>query len=283
MRRTGVLLAAVALVVSGCGGSKPTTHAWAAALQQVRGLEAATYDVVSERQECSSNSADVPCTSSELTFREHGTFTVDPDTWDGVMEIDRSPTSSRGLEAHLRMRQLADGSLYQQGDVLTGGCWVRLPPGSRQINPFLKLDAALKVLRNASVPHDGPSTGSSVELDGRAPAMDVLLALGILDDQSPDQVFPGGLADELQGVRVPITLLLDADGAPRGFNISGMKVSAFLSGTNPDTPRAYAVLPQRRSVSFRLSKLGVRQHVEAPRPEQVRPTDAPYDFECPKS
>jgi len=290
MRPTGVLLTVMALGVAGCGSSAPESaptgatshravpHAWAEARQQAEQLTAATYDVVSDSSTCTASTLDEPCKVVAVTSREHGWFTEDPDTLESDLQIERPPSVGTDRLVRVELRQLSDGSLYLRDDIIGGGCWLLLPKAARK-QTFMKLDAALEVLRHAYVPDDGPSTGSPVELKGRAPAMEVLTALGLLDGQTEDQIFPGGQKAEIESINVPITVMINADGSPQGFKIRGVEVSAFLTGLFPE-PRAYAIAAQAHNMSLRLSKLGVRKRVVAPDPDDLRPTDAPDDFRC---
>lgn len=288
MRRTGVLLAAVALVVSGCGGSKaspgtadtsaPPDHATSAAQKAVLTKALARFRSAGSGSYESEVTAD---DVSEPLAHETGSYQLTPAAAQlerAILGIDQA--SSQPRVQVVRLRSLANATSFLQLKEWGSwtGCW--LPVDRSTITRLTGVDVsrtsslptAIIVLAKARV------VGAGDGMDGPHLAVDAFSALqflGVTNTAITAQ------RKALENVIVPVLLDVTADGEPSGATVEGTQVAGVLKDagiTLPDAAQNYVTKAHAQVV---LDSLGKPVHVLAPSAAERLPKDPPRTSTCP--
>jgi hypothetical protein len=234
MRRTGVLLAAIALLATGCGSSKgspasapstPSDHADTAAQTAVLSKALASFKAAGTvRYESEVTADDV----TQPLAHETGSVRLKPVAAEferAILGID--PTSSAPTVKVVRVRSIANTKSFLQLKEWGSwtGCWLKTDLSAIkkltgvEISKSDPLPTAVGVLAKAKV------VGAGDGLDGPHLAVDGYSALQFLG-VAGSAIAPG--RDALSRVVVPVLLDVTADGAPSGASVEGSQVAAAL-------------------------------------------------------
>lgn len=285
MHRSGVLLAALALVVAGCGSgapSKPTATAPAdhgdstvqksvltKALARFKATGSGTYE-----SEVTADGVSQPLA------HETGSYSTRPAFWQferAILGIDTS--SSQPRVQIVRVRSTADHHSFVQlkdwGNWT--GCWLpmKVDALAKQTGLDLRrapaLPAAIGVLARARVTSGNGLAGPHLGVD----AYSALQFLGV----AASAIAPQRAA--LATISVPVLLDVTADGDPSGVAVEGTQAAAALKDAGLALQARVTSYVAKAHAEVVLGDLGKLVEVAAPpRPERL-PVKARLTSTCP--
>jgi hypothetical protein len=286
MHRTSVLLAALALTVSGCGGAgtggagprTPADHGDPGARSEVL---AKALDEFQRTRSAAYESEVTVDGLSRATAHESGSYRLGPAAAAyerAILGIDQA--SSRPRVQVVRVRSTADGRWFLQLKEWGSwtGCWLRtdLPEITRLTGVAAtagsRLPTAVNVLLRARV------VGSGGGLDGPHLAVDAFSALQFLG------VSGAAIAGEraaLTRVLVPVLLDVTADGSPSGAAVEGTQVVAALRSARMQVSSGLTAFAAKTHARVVFSDLGTPVRVAAPTGAELLPRDPSPSSTCP--
>lgn len=287
----GLLLAVTA---SGCGDdtgadtgpgsttvqtTAPVGDAWAEARSYLDTVTSGTYEATLISQRCSKASA-ADCSLVSQAISDKGSFSTSPITVESEVRLERAASEAGGAAStRVLARLVPDGTLYTQ-DVSAGeSCWTRWGKNAAQ-DLSASFRSGLAVLRAAEVTYDLPSSSSKVELTAEVDALTVIRTLGVPEALDRNYGIDDGVRKVLAARTVGIVLQIGPDGSTIGFEADGRQVATEIYGGQIDLATSFLVAVQNSRATFQLGRLATAPAVQAPRPDQIRPANAPAGTTC---
>ncbi|RNL65102.1 hypothetical protein EFK50_03780 [Nocardioides marmoriginsengisoli] len=248
-------------------------------------LTSASYRLRAENRHCTYPDSDT-CGSAPVVISEHGYFTTDPASLDSEQLVEKPPAPGDfDIDMRMGFRQLADGSSYFQSDLTDGtsSCWAS--DAAPMVEMFsARFRASLEVLRTSAVLSDRPAKSTRSTIRGRTVALAALRVLGVEEYRDEQDLVTEETRKELSARTVPLTLYLNADGSPGGFELSGRDVAASLAPERGiDASTAYVVRAQNADATFTIGDLNRTFSVKRPAEETLLPEDPVDADHCPGS
>ncbi|MFL6107442.1 MAG: hypothetical protein ACJ716_00415 [Marmoricola sp.] len=286
MHRAAALITAVALAVSGCGGSPqgsgdPTTPAdhtnagapkdvLAKALAEFRSARSGTYE-----SEVTADGVSQP------TAHENGSYQRRPVALRyerAILGID--PTSGKARVQVVRVLRTTNARWYLQLEEWGSwtGCWLQtdLPEITRltgvRISRTSPLPTAINVLAEAEVVEQGDG------MDGPHLAVDAYTAMQFLGVASS-----AAAADRAALTRVAVPVLLDvtADGGPSGAAVEGTQVVAALQAAGTPISSTLSAFVSKSHARVVLGDLGKAVDLAGPGRAELLPRHPSPSSTCP--